>query len=130
MKLKNIIPYLLTLLIGLSGCSILSNLQQISEVGDYSRAKDDQHRLVKSINDRYDTLLAVISQGKINGYKDETSFVHSFGQPILTKDLGDGTQRWLYRYAIFRLAKDKVYVYFDRDGREIKWERLPCSSFY
>jgi len=62
----------------------------------------------------------------MSDYKDEEDFVHFFGEPILKKDLKDGS-RWLYRYAIFRLAKDKVYLYFDRDGTLIKWEKLPCS---
>jgi len=130
MKSKKIIPYLLVALLGLSGCNTLSNLDELSALGQYSREKDNQHRLVKSINDHYDALTKVIAQGHINDYKDEASFVNSFGDPILKKDLGDGTQRWLYRYAIFRYAKDKVYVYFDRSGKQVRWEKLPCQSSF
>jgi hypothetical protein len=130
MKSKKIIPYLLVALLGLSGCNTLSNLDELSALGQYSREKDNQHRLVKSINDHYDALTKVIAQGHINDYKDEASFVNSFGDPILKKDLGDGTQRWLYRYAIFRYAKDKVYVYFDRNGKQVRWEKLPCQSSF
>jgi len=129
MKLEKIIPYLLVLL-GLSGCTILSNLDEISVLGDYSREKDDQHRLVKIINNHYDALTKVIDQRAISDYKDKASFVHSFGEPILKKDLSGGGQRWLYRYAIYRFAKDKVYVYFDRDGKQVKWEKLPCPKFF
>ena len=128
--MKKIVPYLLMALLGLSGCSILSNLDEISVMGDYAREKDDQHRLVKSINDHYDALTKAIDQKVINEYKDEASFTCSFGDPILKKDLSGGTQRWLYRYAIYRFAKDKVYVYFDRDGKMIKWEKLSCPKFF
>jgi hypothetical protein len=86
--------------------------------------------LVKSINDHYDVLTKVIAQGHINDYKDKASFEHSFGDPILKRDLDDGGQRWLYRYAIYRFAKDEVYVYFDRNGKQVKWEKLPCPSFF
>ncbi len=130
MKLEKIIPYLLAALLGLSGCTILSNLDEISALGDYSRNKDSQHRLVKSIKDHYDALTKVIDQRAISDYKDKASFARSFGEPILKKDLSDGGQRWLYRYAIYRFAKDKVYVYFDRNGKIIRWERLRCPKFF
>ena len=87
--MKKAFPYLLVMLLGLSGCTILENLDEISLLGDYSREKDNQHRLVKSIDDHYDALIKVISQGHIGDYKDKASFVHSFGEPILKKDLSE-----------------------------------------
>ena len=114
----------------LSGCVVVKNLDELSVLGEYSREKDNQHRLVKSTNDHYDALLKVIDQGAISKYKDESAFLNSFGAPILKKDLSDGGQRWLYRYAIYRSAKDEVYVYFDRNGKQVKWEKLPCPSFF
>ena len=118
------------MLLSLSGCNALSNLDELSVMGDYSREKDNQHRLVKSIDDHYDDLVKIISQGHINGYKDKASFINSFGGPIFKKDLGLRGERWLYRYAILKTAKDKVYVYFDRDGKMIKWEKLACPSLF
>lgn len=130
MKSGKIISYLLLVLLGLSGCTIIENLDELSAMGEYSREKDNQHHLVKSINDHYDALTKVIDQKAISGYKDKASFVSSFGEPILKRDLSNGGQRWLYRYAIYRFAKDKVYVYFDRDGKQVKWEKLPCPKFF
>jgi hypothetical protein len=139
--MKEIIPYLLLVLLSLSGCTILSNTDELSVLGDYSREKDTQDRLVKSINDHYDALVKAkmpncFDFGRLghcegrNDYPDEASFTRSFGDPLFKKDLSDGGQRWLYRYAILRLAKDKVYVYFDRTGKLIKWEKIPCPSFF
>jgi len=122
--------YLVLICLCLSGCTILENLDELSLMGQYSREKDTQHRLVKSINDHYDALINVIAQGHIGDYKNQSSFAHSFGDPIHKKDLNDGGQRWLYRYAIYRFAKDKVYVYFDRSGQVVKWEKLPCLKFF
>ena len=99
-------------------------------MGDYSREKDNQHRLVKSIDDHYDALVKVIVQGHISDYKDKASFVNSFGDPILKKDLGPRGERWLYRYAIYANAKDKVYVYFDRNGKQVRWEKVSCPKFF
>ncbi|MBF0570438.1 MAG: hypothetical protein HQL12_01070 [Candidatus Omnitrophica bacterium] len=130
MILKKIIPYFLLILLCLSGCSAFENIDQISLLGQFSREQDNQHRLVKSINDHYDALTKIIAEGRISEYKNEASFVHSFGDPIIKKDLRDGTQQWLYRYAIYRTAKDEVNIYFDHDGKQVKWEKLTCQSFY
>ena len=108
----------------------MNNLDELNTLGQYSREKDAQHRDVHAINERYDALVKVIDQGQMGAYQDEASWTRSFGDPILKKDLANSNQRWLYRYAINRLAKDKVYVYFDRNGKMIKWERLPCSKFF
>ena len=130
MKLKNITPYLVLTCLCLSGCHALSSLNELSTLGEYSREKDNQHRLVKSIDGHYDALIKAIDQRHISEYKDKSSFTSSFGDPILKKDLDDGTEQWLYRYAISQSAKDKVYVYFDRNGKMTRWERLRCPSFF
>jgi Txe/YoeB family toxin of Txe-Axe toxin-antitoxin module len=129
-KMKRIIPYLLLVLLGLSGCAAFGNFDKLSVMGEYSREKDNQHRLVKSVDDHYDDLTRVIAQGQITQYKDESSFLHSFGSPILKKDLSSAGQRWLYRYAIYKFARTKVYVYFDRNGKQVKWEKLSCPKLF
>jgi hypothetical protein len=141
MKLEKIIPYVLVMLLSLSGCAFIENIDQLDEMGQYSREKDAQHREVKVIDDHYDALTRAKMPNcsdfeKLghcegpNNYPDEASFVHSFGAPILKKEMSDGTERWLYRHAIYRLAKDKVYVYFDRNGKQVKWEKLPCQKLF
>jgi hypothetical protein len=127
--MKKIAPYLILICFCLSGCSILFNLDEVCTLEDYSHESDAQHRLVKSIDDHYDALAKVLAQGQMGDYKDEASFERTFGDPILKKDLSGGGQRWLYRHAIYRSSKDKVYVYFDPAGKMIKWEKLPCSKF-
>jgi len=121
---------LLSVCLVFSGCTIIDNLDEITTLSQYSREKDNQHRLVKTIDDHYDALVKAIDQGHLNQYKDESAFVHSFGGPILKKDLSGGGQRWLYRYAIYRFAKSKVYVYFDRRGQLIKWEKSSCLKLF
>jgi hypothetical protein len=128
--MKKLIPCLLVLLGGVSGCTILENLDGVNTLGQYSREKDDQHRLVKIINDHYDALTRAVDAGRISDYKDAAAVEHSFGDPILKKDLAGGGQRWLYRYAVYRFARDQVYVYFDRGGKLVKWEKWPCQKFF
>ena len=128
-KLKFIL-YLGLTLVGLPGCIILSNLDELNTLGAYSREKDAQHRLVQEIDAHYDALSSVIDHGAIGNYKDQDAFIHAFGDPILKKDLNGNGQRWLYRHAIYKLSKDKVYLYFDNKSRLIKWERLPCPKLF
>jgi len=130
MKLHKSIPCFILLLLSFSGCTVLENLDELTTLGQYSREKDAQHVLVKSIDDHYDALAKGIDQGTMGHYENEGSFVKAFGDPLVKKDLADGRQRWLYRHAIYRLSKDKVYVYFDKNGQVIKWEKLPCPKFF
>lgn len=123
--MRRIILYLL-LMFGLSGCVIVGNLDEISTLKDYSAEKDQQHKSVKQIDDHYDDLAKAIDGGKINQYKNQDELVRDFGEPLLKKSWNGG-ERWLYRHAIFRLSKDKVYLYFNAQGQLTRWERLPCS---
>ncbi len=130
MKLERSALQWMLIFLVLSGCAPLEHLDQLSVLGRYSREKEDQRRLVKTIDAHYDALTKVIAQGHIGNYKDQSSFVYAFGQPILKKDMPDGSQQWLYRYAILGSAKDKVYVYFDQHDHLTKWEKVPCPSFF
>lgn len=113
-----------------SGCSAISHLDELSVLGGYARETNGQDRLVASTNAHYDKLLKAIADKSIDNYKDKASFVRAFGKPILTKNLSGACQVWLYRYAVLKKAKDKVYVYFDSKGHFVKWEKAPCPSFF
>ncbi|MBF0511102.1 MAG: hypothetical protein HQL13_02105 [Candidatus Omnitrophica bacterium] len=117
--------YLLLLCLSFTSCQVLSSMDELNVLGGYSREKESQQRLVKFIDDNYDFLTRTIAQGLISGYKDEASWTRAFGDPVLKKDLPDGGQRWLYRS-----AKDKTYVYFDRKGQLMKWEKEPCPPLF
>jgi hypothetical protein len=130
MNMKKIVPCLLVMLMCLSGCAPLEHMDQLSVIGDYAREKNSQGRLVQSIDDHYDALTKAIAQGGMGYYKYKALFLNTFGDPILKKDLPDGSQQWLYRYAIFSRAHDKVYVYFDNQDHLIKWEKVPCPSLF
>ncbi len=122
-----LIPYLLVMLISLSGCTILGNLDEISTLNNYSKESEAQHRLVKSVNTHYEALSKAVDEKRISEYKDKEAVIRAFGEPLIKKDV-KGQERWLYRYAIDKSARDKVYLYFDAKGNLVKWEKLPCSK--
>ena len=108
------------------GCSILNHLEQLLTMGDYSRDKDEQHKIVSTNDAHYDDLLVAINTGNMKKYPDQTSVRRNFGEPIEIRNIdmiGQKQERWLYRHAIPLKAKDKVYLYFDAQGKLMKFEQ-------
>ena len=112
----------LALLVLSSGCSMLSHLDQIMAMSDYSKDKDAQHRMVKQINARYDQLVAAIQSGDIKKYPQQWAIRNAFGDPILIKSV-NGQEQWLYRHTIPMKAKDKVWLYFDKEEKLVKYKQ-------
>jgi len=116
----------LSLIISVSGCSILNHLEELSTLGEYSREKDEQHKMVRDINAHYEALLVAINTGKMKQYPDKSSLRRNFGEPIEIKIInvaGTKQEQWLYRQAIAMKAKDRVYLYFDGQGQLIKFQQ-------
>ncbi|MBI3602439.1 MAG: hypothetical protein HY209_06055 [Candidatus Omnitrophica bacterium] len=122
--LKNLL--MVTVCFGCCGCTILNHLDEISTLGDYSRDKDDQHKLVNGINARYDALVAAMKSGDIKKYPDQKAVRQAFGESILIKridDHGQPQEQWLYRHALPIKAQDKVYLYFNAQGKLLRYEQ-------
>lgn len=104
----------------LSGCAIVNHMDQLLMMGEYSRDKNVQFKMVDEINAHYDALALVVNAGKIKNYPDQTAIMGNFGEPIAKKTIqveGQSQERWLYRHAIPQKAKDKIYLYFDKQGK-------------
>ena len=59
-------------------------------------------------------------------YTNQSDIRSTFGEPITIKTIqlnGKKQEQWMYRYAVIREAKDKVYLYFDEEARLIKYEQ-------
>jgi hypothetical protein len=107
-----------------SGCALLHHKDQLILMGELARDKNVQGALVDSIDAKYDALVVVINSGKLKNYPDQTAILNNFGQPIARKIVnlnGQDVDRWLYRHAIGQKAKDKVYLYFDTQGKLITY---------
>jgi hypothetical protein len=116
--------FLIVVFAFLSGCSILHHMDQLLMMGDFSRDKNVQGKVVGEIDAHYDSLVSVIHSGKIKNYPDQASILHNFGEPIARKTVtvdGASQEQWLYRHAIPLSAKDKVYLYFDHEGKLINY---------
>jgi hypothetical protein len=120
--------------LGLSGCTklkLLPYLDQALLLQDFGQEKTQQQKIVDNTNALYDKLTAAIQSGDIAQYKTEKSIIKAFGQPVLSREQaldGKALKQSLYRYSILRTARDKVYLYYDPQGKLVKWESQPLSS--
>ena len=113
-------------LLAFNGCAIIDHLDELSMMGDFARDKDDQKKIIQRVKDNYDALVGAINAKQMNSYSNQIDIRNKFGEPIAIKDLkidGKKQQQWLYRYALIREAKDKVYLYFDENGGLTKYEQ-------
>ena len=101
-------------------------------MGDFSRDKDNQKKIIQRVKDNYDALVAAINTQQMSSYTNQVDIRNKFGEPIAIKDIkvdGKKQQRWMYRYALIRESKDKVYVYFDERQSLIKYEQEKIEWF-
>ena len=101
-------------------------MEQLLVMGDYSRDKNVQHKMIQDSDALYDALVVVIKSDKIKNYPDQTAIRGNFGEPVAIKTITIGAssqEQWLYRHAIPQKAKDKVYLYFGAQGKLIKYEQ-------
>jgi hypothetical protein len=124
---------LLSAILFLCGCAklaLLPYMDQALMLEGFGKEKTAQQKIVENIDANYDKLSAAVASGAISKYKTEKHILADFGEPILIKTEsveGKELRRALYRKAIGRSAKDKIYLYYDNQGNLIKWESQPAS---
>ncbi len=112
------------LFLSTSSCSIMGNLEELLVLKGYSENKDTQHKLVKTVDQRYEEVKTAVMANAMTQYHDQRAVLAAFGQPILIKKFSGNQEQWLYRYTIPRKARDKVYLYFDAQHALTKWEKV------
>jgi hypothetical protein len=113
--------YLLTF----CGCAKLAHLQELLTLQDLSNNQARQEEYVKKHDEKFKDLLEAVETGSLSQYTHQKSFLRTFGEPILSKEIvkdGQVVERWLYRYSTKPFDSDKVYIYFDQGGRLVTWE--------
>ncbi len=122
--MKRTILLVVPMILFLSGCAVLSHLQELLRLQAFSKNQDEQTAYIKEVDRKFNELLQVIKEGRIQEFPDKESFRKEFGDPIYIKVIQKGNQkqeRWLYRYAVI-YNKEKVYVYFNEAGRLVDWD--------
>lgn len=118
----------------LSGCTQIKQIQNLDPLltlKDFSDEKDDQARWVDGELQRFEGLMAAVQGGSIKEVTTKGSLREQFGAPVLADFVMENNrsvERWLYRHPIQKLAADRVYFYFDADGRILRFEHVGPSD--
>ncbi len=127
--------YVVVIIVLLSGCTqlqLLPYLDQALMLKALSQEKEQQHKFVSNTDGQYDKLKAAVASGHIKEYRTEQGILKAFGPPIearIEEMGGKKCRQALYRYAIWRQAKDKIYLYYDDKGDLLKWESQPILFY-
>lgn len=120
--------------LSLAGCTQLKQLQHLDPLltlKDFSDEREGQAQWVEEKTKKFEELLAAVQEGSISKTETKESLSERFEQPIVidhVNDQGYPVERWLYRHPIQKLAADRVYFYFNADGRFLRFERVPPAE--
>ena len=124
--MKRFFSLILSVLI-LAGCAALNNLDELLTLKDLAVDRDLQDKTVAEQNKQFEKLSEAIKSNAIKEYPNKKSCQREFGPPVYSTQLvqnGEHLERWLYRYAIQKTAKEKIYLYFDESNQLTYWEIL------
>ena len=102
----------------ISGCGpAISTLQR------YSKEQDLIERQVDRARKKFDTLVEDITEEKVREDISKRKFVRIYGKPVIVNEIdqGDATLELLYRDPLKFSDTPKVYVYFDKEEKLIRW---------
>ncbi len=116
------------LLLVVTGCAKLEHLDQLLTLKDLSEEGDRQDRYVENQDHKFELLLEAVQSNALSQDTHQKKILQKFGDPIYREEItrdGQGVEKWLYRYTKEFFDSEKVYLYFDREGKLINWEYLP-----
>jgi len=100
-------------------------MQQLLTLQAYSREKDRQEEFITEHDSRFARLMSVVRAGEMDHYLNREQILREFGQPVFKRVTNIGgieAEEWFYREATAYFEGDRVYFYFDRQGRVVDWE--------
>jgi len=118
-----LLGYLFVFILG--GCVVLSDeLQALKDLGK-SQAQIDSY--LKRKNRRFLKLLKHYKKGVLRIGISKSRIISVYGEPVLTKSLDDSLVKevFLYRHPTDYFKSDKIYLYFDKLDKLVRWEYRP-----
>ena len=109
----------------LSGCCFLPpGLKTLKSVG---RSQDEIKVYLARQSKLFNKLLGDLNNNKLRQGVTKDQFIRIYGEPILSKRAVEflGEEILLYRHPTKYFQSDRVYVYFDKEEKLIRWEYKP-----
>lgn len=115
--LKSLCPLCLVLFV-VAGCGpAISTLQR------YSKEQDLIEREVERAKKKFDLLVEDIKQERLKEGRSKRKFIRIYGKPVITNaiDSNEAVLELLYRDPLKFFDTPKVYVYFNKEEKLIRW---------
>ncbi len=115
--------FLILLLTACAGCAILDNLDGAMTLKELSQEKDAQDAFVKNHDAQFGRLWQQLqAPDSLKRYQRKVSIEQEFGSPIFCQN-DAGLDRCLWRQIVDSGKNLKVYIYFDDQGKLVRWEK-------
>ena len=123
---KNI--YLLIGTMLLSGCASSGRMERLLTLKALANEQKNLNAYIEEQDKKFESLLEAARKGAIDQYVDRESIKKNFGDPVYVKQVehnGESQEEWLYRYVTKFFDSEKVYLYFNGEGKLVKWKKQP-----
>lgn len=115
----------------LAGCAKLEHLDQLLTLKDLSEEGDSQDRYTEGQDRKFGLLVEAVQSKTLKLYSHKNKIIKTFGDPAFVEEVtenGQEVEKWLYRYTKEFFDSEKVYLYFDHEGKLINWEYIPARK--
>ena len=112
--------FICVLMILFSGCTKLAHLQELLILKAVSDNRELQRKYVEAQDKNFEKLLAAFKSNRIQQFTTKKQFLKEFGEPIFSREAmkdGQTYEQWLYRYPVKYFDSEKIYLYFDDQGK-------------
>ena len=110
----------------IAGC--LGSLSGAMALKRYSAGQKEIASYVKAAQYRFDLLAADIAGNALRVGLKRADIVGRYGEPVLDWKVDDAfgaVEKLLYRKPVEYFSTDRIYLYFDKEDRLVRWEYCP-----
>ena len=117
--------FLLLLVVALGGCAKLAHLDELLTLQELSIDQDQQAKFMEQQEAGFQRILKVAERNNFEQFPTREEFQKNFGPPVLARPVSRGEtiwEQWLYCRPTEVLNSNRVYVYFDAEGKLQDWQ--------
>ena len=124
---------ILVVLFFTAGCAKLAHLDQLLILKGMDDEQKQQRRYVEAQDKRFEKIRDAVQNGQIQKFSNQKQIAAKFGQPVYRETTQKDNQDldlWVYRYTVKYFDSDKVYLYFDKEGKLVDsvYEQPPVEA--
>jgi hypothetical protein len=114
----------------MGGCAKIAHLNELLVMKALSDNQTIQERYIVEQDKKFEKLLEVVKDNRLQEFPDQKSFLKNFGEPLFSKVIkkeGKDLEEWMYRYSARLFHSEKVYLYFDPSGKLVSFKHVKAD---